>query len=135
MLRHPVFTAIALLIATTAFLPTLSHAQDQLTCTQALGQPLSASDMARAQDAVGNAPAALASDDLAIAGTQNASIVCNNVLTGQDLTLFQEIISLANQFAMEASIANQLNQIPQATLYEAQLSINLEQAMVVANGL
>jgi hypothetical protein len=134
MLRHSVFASIVLLIATTAILPALAHAQGQLTCTQALAQPLSASTVARAQDQAGNPTAALASNELARIGMQQASVICNSVLTGQDLALYQQIMFLANQFAAQASVADQLNQIPQAIMYETQLSLSLEQAMNVANG-
>jgi hypothetical protein len=121
------------LIATTALFPALSNAQG-VTCTQALELPLSASNVASAQDAVGNAPAALASNEQAKLGILNATPICNGALTGQDLALFQQIMSLANQFADQATVANELNQTAQAELFETQLSLSLEQAMNLAAG-
>lgn len=133
MSRHSIFAPIALLIATTTLFPVLSNAQG-VTCTQLLQLPLSASDVASAEDSVGDAPAALAANEQAKIGILNASSICNSALAGQDLALYQQIISLANQFADQATIANQLNQTTQAELFETQLSLSLEQAMNLAAG-
>ncbi|BDU22196.1 hypothetical protein [Dyella sp. GSA-30] len=133
MSRHSIFAPTTLLIAAIALFPAISNAQG-LTCTQVLELPLSASTVARAQDAVGNAPAALASNEQAKIGILNATPICNGAMAGQDLALFQQIMSLANQFADQATVANELNQTAQAELFETQLSLSLEQAINLAAG-
>ncbi len=131
MSRYSKFAPIALLLAGIAFFPVTSHAQSAL-CTSELRVAASYSDIAEAQDAAGNAAAALASDAQARAEMMNASASCSGTLTGQNLALFQNLMSIANQLINQASVANQLNQTAQAQTYEVEVEANLDQALAVA---
>ena len=132
MSRYSILAPIALLIAGTVFFPALSHAQS--ACSPELQVAASASQVADVQDAVGNAAAALASDVEARAEIVNATATCESVLTGDDLALFQEYMSLANLYVSQAVIENQANQTVQARLYELQLVANLDQAIELVAG-